>query len=181
MLDGGRSYLVLADEVQIVATDDDGALHLVRAHDSLEDASADGHIAGEGALLVDVGALDGLLGRAVAETDGLVVAHHAVLLLRQQTGLGLGNSLLLLESALDLQHTATPQRQRHSDTHGRASTQQAAMATEADKWMRLERAAAAARCGAVPRMLAADPSLSPHLLSHVGYVWGSTKRTQKGN
>ena len=75
---------------------------------TLEDASADGDGRGEGALLVDIGSLDGLLGRAESESDRLVESNHAVLLLGQQTGLGLGNSRLLLECALDL-----TQQQRH--------------------------------------------------------------------
>ena len=46
--------LVLLDVVQVVATDDDGALHLGGLDDARQDATADGHVAGEGALLVDV-------------------------------------------------------------------------------------------------------------------------------
>ena len=64
--------------------------------------------------LVDVGSLDGLLRRAVSESDGLVVADHAVLLLGQETSLGLRHAALLLERSLNL-HTTTPaaaERQR---------------------------------------------------------------------
>jgi hypothetical protein len=45
---------VLADEVQIVTTDDDGSLHFHLAHDAGQDSATDGAHAGEGAFLVDV-------------------------------------------------------------------------------------------------------------------------------
>ena len=48
--------LVLANVVQVIHADDDGALHLRRLDDAGQDATADGDVAGEGALLVDVGA-----------------------------------------------------------------------------------------------------------------------------
>lgn len=51
---------VLADVMQIITSDDDGPLHLQLLHDSSENASADANVAGEGALLVDVGSIDGL-------------------------------------------------------------------------------------------------------------------------
>ena len=49
-------------------------LHLERDNGAAENAATDGHVAGEGALLVDVGALDGLTGSLEAKTD---VAHEA--------------------------------------------------------------------------------------------------------
>ena len=55
--------LVLADEVQVVAADDDRALHLHLDDRASEDTAADGHVAREGALLVDVVAVDGLRGK----------------------------------------------------------------------------------------------------------------------
>ena len=49
---------VLADEVEVVTAHDDGALHLAgRDAEALDDAATDGHVAGERALFVDVGAL----------------------------------------------------------------------------------------------------------------------------
>ena len=46
--------LVLLNVVQVIHADDDGALHLGGLDDARQDATADGHVAGEGALLVDV-------------------------------------------------------------------------------------------------------------------------------
>ncbi len=48
---------VLGDVAEVVAAEDNGAVHLGGDDDALEDAAADADIAGEGALLVDVGAL----------------------------------------------------------------------------------------------------------------------------
>ena len=48
--------LVLLNVVEVVHLHDEGAVHLVRLHDAGQDAAADGHVTGEGALLVDVGA-----------------------------------------------------------------------------------------------------------------------------
>ena len=46
--------------MQVVTTDDDGVGHLGRVDDTGEDTAADRDIASEGALLVDVGAVDRL-------------------------------------------------------------------------------------------------------------------------
>ena len=48
--------LVLLNVVEVVHLHDEGAVHLVRLNDAGQDAAADGHVTGEGALLVDVGA-----------------------------------------------------------------------------------------------------------------------------
>jgi hypothetical protein len=52
--------LVLLDVVQVISAHDNGSSHLGRLDYSLQDSSSDGHVAGEGALLVDVVSLDGL-------------------------------------------------------------------------------------------------------------------------
>lgn len=52
--------VIFAHVVQIVASDDDRARHFVLDDDTGEDAAANRHVAGERALLVDVGAFDGL-------------------------------------------------------------------------------------------------------------------------
>lgn len=52
--------VVFLDIVQVVSSDDDGPLHLHLLHNSGKDASTDGHVAGEWALLVNVGAFDRL-------------------------------------------------------------------------------------------------------------------------
>ena len=46
--------VVLLDVVQVVPPDDAGAVHLQLGDDAGQDAPADGHLAGEGALLVNV-------------------------------------------------------------------------------------------------------------------------------
>ncbi len=48
---------VLGDVAKVVAADHHGPVHLGGNDDTLEDAAADAHVAGEGALLVDIGAL----------------------------------------------------------------------------------------------------------------------------
>lgn len=46
--------------MEVVSADDDGVGHFGRVDDTGKDTSADGDIAGEGALLVDVGTVDSL-------------------------------------------------------------------------------------------------------------------------
>ena len=53
---------VLLDVVKVITTDDNGALHLGGDDKTLEDLSTDGNISSEGALLVDVGSLNGSIG-----------------------------------------------------------------------------------------------------------------------
>jgi hypothetical protein len=50
--------VVFADKVQIIATNDNGALHLHLTNDSSENSSTDRAHSGEGAFLVDVVAGD---------------------------------------------------------------------------------------------------------------------------
>lgn len=93
--------VVLGDEVEVLATDDDGALHLGGDDLTSEDAATDGDITGEGALLVDVVALNGLLGGLETKTDLLVPAVVLDRLLAGNLGV-LEDTLLLLESFLNL-------------------------------------------------------------------------------
>jgi hypothetical protein len=93
--------VVLGDEVEVLATDDDGALHLGRDDLASEDTTADRDITGEGALLVDVVTLNGLLGGLEAKTDLLVPAVVLDGLLAGNLGV-LEDTLLLLESLFDL-------------------------------------------------------------------------------
>lgn len=92
--------VVLLNVVQIVATQDDGALHLVRHNNARQDAAADRHVAGERALLVNVVALDGLDRSLEAETD-ILVPTLVLTLLGGQLGVQ-EDTLLLLESFLNL-------------------------------------------------------------------------------
>ena len=57
-------------------------MHLGGDNGSGEDAAADGDHAGEGALLVDVGALDGGLGGAETQTNVLIPSPGAGVLAR---------------------------------------------------------------------------------------------------
>jgi len=102
--------VVLLDVVQVVTANDDGAVHLGRDHGAAEDATTNAHVAGERALLVDVVAGDGGLGRLEAETDVLVVAGGALDLLAKQTALGKEDGRLLLERLLGLCRCVCAQR-----------------------------------------------------------------------
>ncbi len=66
---------VLLDVVKVITTDNNGALHLGGDDKTLEDLSTDGNISSEGALLVDVGSLDGSIGGLDAESDILYPTH----------------------------------------------------------------------------------------------------------
>lgn len=93
---------VLGDILEVVTANDDGALHLVGHDDALQDAAADGDVAGEGALLVHVGALDGGLGGLEAQADGLVVAGGLATLAAEHTLGAEEHTVLLLERLLSL-------------------------------------------------------------------------------
>jgi len=89
--------LVLPDEVKVVSSDDNGALHLELLDDAIEDSAADLDESGEGAFLVDVIALlrfhrgletqthvlhiADLLGLGPGDEGGLVVQEDILLLL----------------------------------------------------------------------------------------------------
>jgi hypothetical protein len=55
-------------QVEVVSADDDGVGHLGRVDDAGEDTATDRDVAGEGALLVDVGAVDGLCAVSAGQT-----------------------------------------------------------------------------------------------------------------
>jgi len=76
--------VVLGVVVHVVPAHDDSALHLGRDNYALEDPSADADVAGEGALLVDVGAFDSFLGRFEAQPDALEIAAAGLALLRDE-------------------------------------------------------------------------------------------------
>lgn len=124
--------VVLVDVVQVVTADRDGALHLGRGDDARENATADRHVAGERALVVNVRAENGLRRRLEAEADLLVVAAnvralHAEVLADKEVG-----TLLLLERLLRLsdrkeRRKKSEQRDQESEHQRRAklSKQQA--------------------------------------------------------
>ena len=97
--------VVFGDVVEIVTAHDDGALHLGGDDDALEDLAADGDVAGEGAFLIDVVGLDGLLGGLEVQAHVLVVTHSSARLLRQQLLAVQEHVVLLLERPLVLTHT----------------------------------------------------------------------------
>jgi hypothetical protein len=103
--------MVLGDVVQIIATDDDSSLHLGGDHKTTNDSATNGDISSEGALLVNVVAINGFLGGLEAQTNVLVVANSAA-------SLGLGNTSLpladedgglLLESVFSLRKETSKQ------------------------------------------------------------------------
>ena len=68
--------VVFLDVVQVISTDNDSPVHLHLSDDTSEDATTDGHFTGEGALLVNVVSILGLIGdlesqTRVAEKPGL--------------------------------------------------------------------------------------------------------------
>ena len=63
---------VLGDEVEVVTADDAGTVHLGGPDSAGKDTATDRDHTSEGALLVNVRALDGSLGRAEAQTNVLV-------------------------------------------------------------------------------------------------------------
>lgn len=71
--------VVLADVVEVVTTDDDGALHLVGDDNTGQNTAGDVDLTGEGALLVDVAAELGLTGSLEAVADVLDPAVVALL------------------------------------------------------------------------------------------------------
>lgn len=94
--------VVFGDVVEVVPPDDDGPVHFGGNDDALEDLSADGDVAGEGAFLIDVVAFDGLLGSLEAQTHVFVIPHTRGCLLGQQFLAVQENVVLLLESTESL-------------------------------------------------------------------------------
>lgn len=68
----------------------------------LEDTASDGHVAGEGTLLIDVTALDGALGGLEAQPDALVVAQALGALAAQHALAPQEDRVLLLVGLLGL-------------------------------------------------------------------------------
>jgi len=93
--------VVLLDVVKVITTNDDGVLHLVGLDLSLEDTATDGHVSGEGALLVNIVSVDGLLGGLDSETN---VAEVTALLASYGLLVGQEDSGLLLEGSLVLKN-----------------------------------------------------------------------------
>jgi len=96
--------VVLLDEMEVIASDDDGSLHFVRDNNTLEDFASDGDVAGEGALVIDVIAFNGGLGGLEAKSDLLEVSDTGGSFLSLEF-LGVKeNTDLLLEGSFVLAH-----------------------------------------------------------------------------
>ena len=92
--------VVLLDVVQVVPPDDARLVHLQLGDDTGQDPAADGHLADEGALLVDVVAHLGLGGDLAAQAGVAAEAGlarlQASLLVEEDRGLLLESSLVLI-------------------------------------------------------------------------------------
>ena len=101
--------LVLLDVVQVIAADDNGALHLDGDDQALQDTAADGHVTGKGALLVNVSAVQGGSGGLEAKANILgPTGQVGLLALLHHAALADKHGVLLLESLLGLQPTGSP-------------------------------------------------------------------------
>lgn len=98
--------VVLWNVVQVLATNNQGTLHLGGNNDTVQDTATDGYGGrGEGALLVNVGSLDSFLGGLEAQTN---VVEPTLGLLLGSGALGVEeNSLLELEGLFGLLETGT--------------------------------------------------------------------------
>jgi len=76
--------VVFADVVKVIPAEDNGTLHLHFLDNSSEDTAADAHIAGEWALLVNVGTLNGLTWGLESQANVSVVTLLFHCLSRQQ-------------------------------------------------------------------------------------------------
>lgn len=102
--------IVFLDEVQVVATNDDSAVHFCGNHDpsealsnnSLHDFASDAHIASEGAFLVHVGAILCVEWGLKAETHVSEVANASLGFFTLDTSVEVMGSILLLEGSFGL-------------------------------------------------------------------------------
>ena len=95
--------VVLLDVMEVITSDDDGSGHLAVDNNTLENSSADGNVAGEGALLVNVGSLDGGLGSLEAKSNLFVESNAANGLFGHHLLGGKEHALLLLEGLFSLE------------------------------------------------------------------------------
>lgn len=70
--------LIFLDVVEVVAPDDNGAVHLGRFDLAAENPAANRYIASKGALVVDIVTLDCFLGGTESETNGFIPARTAL-------------------------------------------------------------------------------------------------------
>lgn len=93
--------VILADIVQVLTTDHNGALHLGADDGTGENASTNGNVTSKGALFVNKGSVDGLLRGLEAKADVLEPAVAGTLgddaLVVQEDGILLGKSADVLQ------------------------------------------------------------------------------------
>ena len=93
---------LLGDVVQIIPSNNDCSLHLGGDNHTVEDTSSNGNIASEGALLVDVAALNGC-GRGLdSQTNFSHETHGLLALIANSTLAGHEDGILLLVCLLPL-------------------------------------------------------------------------------
>ena len=61
--------VVLFDVMEVISSQNDSSLHLVRQHDTFEDSSSDTHVRGEWTLLINVVAIPGIKWRLETYTN----------------------------------------------------------------------------------------------------------------
>ena len=91
---------VLGNVVQIIPSDNNGSLHLGGDDLSLQNSSTDRNVSSEGALLIDIGSLDGSFGSLETKTDLAPVAGG--LALAENAKSADGDTILLLECLFGL-------------------------------------------------------------------------------
>merc|ERR1719219_2025699 len=95
------------DVMEVVPPDDNCALHLRRNHHAFQDFSTDADIPGEGAFLVDIVSLFGLLWRRETHANITPVTKALSAFLAQLLLSTKGDAVLPLESPLGLIHGST--------------------------------------------------------------------------
>ncbi len=66
--------IVFRNVVKVISSDNNSSLHFGWDHNTLEDSSSDGDVAGKGTFLIDVGGLDGFLGGSESEANVLEIS-----------------------------------------------------------------------------------------------------------
>jgi len=94
--------VVLLDVMQVIASDDNRPRHFGGNDNTLEDSASDLDVAGEGALLVNVGLLDSSLRGLEAKSNFFVESNTAGGLFGHHLLGGEEDALLLLESLFSL-------------------------------------------------------------------------------
>jgi hypothetical protein len=103
---------VLGDVVQVVPPHNNGSLHLGGSDLSLEDATANGNVACEGALFVNIVALNGGWGSLNAQTNISHKAHGLLSSISNNALSSYKDGILLLIGLLELYATTDDEKKR---------------------------------------------------------------------